>query len=279
MGENLIGEGGHLKVVSKKKLVIRAGYLLDECRECPKSLGSSKSVENVKKICGGCAIYKELRMIGEALEGKRTIMETERVKEMTAATSSENFTLKIADYVEFKNAGMKDKDIAIKLGLKKQQLANWKYTRKKAIKEAMEASQSVKEKPIDAKLVLGSSIPVEAIVATVEPTNDWKGQFEALAKDYEDIVKKAGEMEQRFKDEIMKLEGQLQDVKDLHAACEDIESEVASLKEENMSLRGQVVKDSYEIENLKKICEDKDELLEAYSVENSALKVLVKSWI
>lgn len=52
----------------KRTARLRITQLLDQCQGCPKHNSFVRHVSQVEAICGGCAVYKELRELGDGLQ-------------------------------------------------------------------------------------------------------------------------------------------------------------------------------------------------------------------
>jgi chromosome segregation ATPase len=71
----------------------------------------------------------------------------------------------------------------------------------------------------------------------------------------------------------------------LHAACEDLESEIVTLREQKenylnqlLDTRHKLIQQDYTVENQKKALIDTRKTLERYEKENKALRQLVGLW-
>lgn len=346
----------------RRKAMLRVGVLLDECQLCPKHVRSSTPVEEVERICGGCAVYTELRQLGAGLQkdppdrfrailAKGTdmtrsditlLLENEvRKRDIRKALQMsvnafdemmfnfgfpkqkykkgvekvavvEGFKLSIEEYGEFKKQGLKDNKIAEKLGINKQQLANWKYLRKDQLIAAglantsKQASVSVikaveaKEAPKEATELIVQTSPTAQQIPVTEKQNEYaelinelsdaldeakkkekhsddlileleeklKG-YQDLQEEYQLLVKRTGQHEGSYKDEIAKL----------HAACDDVEEELEKARGERDKQIEKNYQNSYVIENQKNIIEKKSAQVSKLEEENAALRKLVQLWI
>lgn len=84
---------------------------------------------------------------------------------------------------------------------------------------------------------------------------------------------------------IQKLEAKVKELEGINSACDDVESELESLREERdnyrtqlLDTRDKLVRLDYTVENQKKIIEDTGKALERYEHENKALRKLVSLW-
>lgn len=327
----------------RRKAVLRAGALLDECQICCPKSSYRGSVADIEKVCGGCSVYAELREIGARLQDEsssRFKAVLNKGQEMTRAdialllendvqkkdirkalqmgvesfdelmanfgfykknyrkgvdkvAMAESIKLSVDEYSEFKSQGLKDIDIANKLGVNRQQMANWKHYRKDKLAAAglaapvREASvtvvdkETVQQAPISNKTDEYAALIEElsdALVASKKSVSDRDilighlqekiKNYESIDSDFQQVAKKAGEHEAYYKDEIGKL----------HAACEDVESELETVRKERDRLIQNKYLNSYTIENQKKSLEDKSKQLKKFSEENVALRKLVQLW-
>ena len=90
-----------------------------------------------------------------------------------------------------------------------------------------------------------------------------------------------------FDIERIPVNNQTQDeLETLHAACEDVENELARVREEKNALQWECNKlkskeyhTSYTVETQKKRIEDLSKTLELYERENRAMRELLRQWI
>lgn len=132
--------------MDRKAIVRQINDLLDnECKTCEKVQGLRNKSNS---ICSTCDVYKELRELGDYMlkisnqrkEKKKVATEEKEVK-----NNKKKLSIKIEEYIELSAKGLKDKEIAEKMGIPKHTLANWKYRNKEKIQNAIEAAiQTIK---------------------------------------------------------------------------------------------------------------------------------------
>ncbi|WP_057766722.1 hypothetical protein [Cytobacillus praedii] len=174
------------------------------------------------------------------------------------------------EYYSLKGKGMKDTEIAEKKGVNPNTLRNWKYhNRIKAFKKA--------EQP---KLKGNYN-------SETKPTKeDQEAEYRQLINELSTALndeKKSGKEKDTL---IEKLEAKVSELENIHAACDDVESEVASLKKERDNYRDQLldtrdklIKQDYVVENQKKSLEHAKTTLERYELENKHMRGLLSVWI
>jgi chromosome segregation ATPase len=194
--------------------------LLEVCKTCTKKDSQKPIHEN----CNGCQIYDQLRDIGKQLERRR---------KMTKITREE--------YLELKASGLMDKEIAKQVGLPASKISllknKWGLNAKTVVPEEVKPSETkTTHQENDSK-----SAEYEHLISSLRADlNDY--QIQLLEKD--EKIRSLGKRIEEFKNEqfdknvyVSELQHKVQDLENIHAACEDVESELASLKEENLHLR------------------------------------------
>jgi RNA polymerase sigma factor (sigma-70 family) len=109
--------------------------------------------------------------------------------------------------------------------------------------------------------------------------NDKTAEYEQLVKALrQDLLDAHSQLD--TKDEI------IEKLKNVDAACDDVESEIGSLREEKNKIQGEYDKlkskeyhTNYEVENQKKRIEDLSKTLGLYERENKAMRELLRQWI
>lgn len=224
-------------MVNRKAIRIKINDLLDICQNCTeKPVNTDNSHKH--PICVKCQTYLELRSLGDALSVKEG-------KDM------EPLNITIDEYVDFKNQGMLDRQIAVTKGLKKQQLANWKYGRREQISKALNQSPKKNE-------------------------SDWKNQYDKLSIHYQDLLKKLDKMESQYKLELDALKSEKEEHACASCSCsenkEDLENKIDLL-------RSQLYDKDYALENKQAEILKLDEDIARLARENLAMKELLRLWI
>lgn len=232
-------------MINPKSIRVRIGDLLDVCQSCTKKPDNVVK-PHTKTICGGCSVYQELRSLGEQLDNYK------KSKSKEEEIVAEKLKLSIAEYFALKNQGLKDKEIAEKLGFSNQQLANWKYVRKDKLKTA---EATAKQKEVDGPpYAHASAVKREQVPVPLDREEDYK----KLEEKHLSLVKRYEELQH------------------VHAACADVEEELEQAKNEIARLQSERYDLSYEIEDRKKRSENLLNLAERFERENKLLKELLK---
>ncbi|KOP81988.1 hypothetical protein AMS60_05520 [Bacillus sp. FJAT-21945] len=174
------------------------------------------------------------------------------------------------EYYAFKEKGLKDAEIALKKGVNEYTLRNWKYqnrikANKKAKRPKLMAKQDSETKP------------------TKEDQNaEYRQLIDELSTALND-EKKSGKEKDAL---IEKLEAKVSELESIHAACDDVESELTSLREERNNYRDQLLDTRHELtqldyshENIKKENEKMIKSMALYETENMAMRELLRLWI
>ncbi|MED3574518.1 hypothetical protein [Cytobacillus praedii] len=174
------------------------------------------------------------------------------------------------EYYAFKEKGLKDAEIALMKGINEHTLRNWKYQNQiKAIKKAGQPKLKNKHN------------------SETKPTKeDQNAEYRQLIDELSTALndeKKSGKEKNTL---IEKLEAKVSELENIHAACDDVKSEVASLKEERnnyrdqlLDTRHQLMQQDYVVENQKKSLEHARTAMERYELENKAMRGLLALWI
>lgn len=236
---------------SKKEIRLKICKLLDVCREC--EIGPMYNEHPDK--CSGCDIYTEMRTLGDMLAPRRNRF-GEVYKEVDELRK---IKISVEEYLELKKQGLKEKEIAEKLGVKPVSLSNWKYRNREKLLVAEKIKKAGAEK------------------------DTAKDQAEIMSEP----VEVSGEnSHEEIETEITALKKQLEALQHLPDVCSDLEEECARLRkriDEIAEERDQAlnaVRDlDYELENQKNKYESLIGLKEKLEKENKALKELVMLWV
>jgi hypothetical protein len=281
--------------MDKKKARLRVGVLLDTCRDCVKapkaSVTGSIPVEVREEYCGTCSVYTEMAHLRKILDGKEISPAMPRKKRGShlAITVEEFIQL---NYVDKKTVS----EIAESRGIDRTVIGNWKWRHKEEINKMLAEKGLTKADAADErgkhrkKKDNVASPPVlapeiEFVHNPVEQAINWKEK-------YEEVNALAEGQKVEIKDLLTLVDGlretlkEIQATNDLHAACEDIENELADVRKENGSLREENArfidrqyKDSSLMKNqrlrIDSLFSDNNKLLR----ENKLLKELLKLWL
>jgi hypothetical protein len=154
----------------------------------------------------------------------------------------------LEQYQELKTNGLSDKEIAQNLEMNPQYLSQLK-------------------KKWDIRPVLSPTVEIESSESKTtqeDKTTEYKAIIKSLTNDLEKAHLKLAKMEES---------------ENLHAACEDVENELASLRDENAQLVKQGHHDSYIISNQKYQLEKWAMEVEALEEENKALKYFARKYL
>lgn len=213
----------------------------------------------------------------------------------------EGFKLSIEEYGELKKKGLKDFKIAERLGIDKQQLANWKYLRKDQLVAAgLANTKKQTKKQARLNVVMAEQDTPSMAAPKADKTSEYAqlinelsdaldaakddlkekdkliqgleykiSRYENIESDYHSLVNKVGDFEDSYKAEIQAL----------HDASDDLEKELYQVKRERDSSIEKNYQTDYRLENVKHSLEKKIKQLDLLEKENAALRDLVKLWI
>ncbi|MEH7462757.1 DUF3310 domain-containing protein [Bacillus thuringiensis] len=151
------------------KLLYRQSELQDtKCTNCRKWAESPKI-----EICKGCPVFKELNEIGENLMGMLKGERVSRNKGVEKVTADE---LTVSTFLELKNKGLTNKEIAAMIGISSSWLSNWKASKKKIFD-----LEKVKE-------TLGESIEPEQVVSESKVNEEVSVVAEKVESEEQDNV-------------------------------------------------------------------------------------------
>jgi hypothetical protein len=225
----------------RKELLYKLDDLLETCKGCHRKSGFNNTV-SPEVVCKGCKTYKGISEIGNQLLS----IKKER-KPMAQAAVLDRET-----YQQYKFKGLTDAEISRQHGIKQPTLA---YYKKKWATEATEPT-AVEIKPSESKSTQEDKIAeYERIIAM---------QNKTIAEQIENQSK---------------LNKIIDDYENINAACEDVENELASLRDENATLVKQGHHDSYIISNQKYQLEKWAMQVEALEEENKALKYFARKYL
>lgn len=223
-------------------------HRMDDLLEICKTCTRPNATPEVK--CKGCHTYTQLKEIGNQLE---------RGIKMRKAITKEQ-------YNDLKAKGLNDKQIAQKLGISTATLYNRKLNWNSAPKQPDKAEKKTSQtKP-----------------SKEEQNAEYLQLIDELSTALND-EKKSGKEKDAL---IEKLEAKVSELESIHAACDDVESELTSLKEERDKYRDQLLNTRHELtqldysyENIKKENEKMIKTMALYETENMAMRELLRLWI
>ena len=230
------------------KPTIQQLYKLDEllsiCKSCEKK---SQFQNNTKTevVCAGCETYTKIREIGNQLERK---------KEMKPIT--------LEQYNDYKAKGLTDTQIAFEHSTSPSSLSNikkkWGICQQKPGVEAKKHSECKCTK------------------------EDKSSEYEALISQLERQLKGKDGMLSNQHETMKKLESKIEELESLHAACEDVESEVDSIRKERneylqlyLDAENLTHRQDYQLENQKQTLVHLRKTLGTLTAENKYLWGLV----
>ena len=199
-----------------KKLRWKVGDLLDKCQECPKrpAQGHYVSVEQIEEICGPCLVYQEIRNLGKQLGGEVVVKKT---------------VMTVDEYVQLHFVEKKSREeIAQLKGVTPKTIYNFKINHRKEIEKARQTlniDSNGEEKPSECKC----------------NKEDKLAEYEALISQLERQLKGKDGMISNQHETLKKLESKIEELESLHAACEDVESESDSLRNDKKNLADQLL--------------------------------------
>jgi hypothetical protein len=223
--------------------------------------------------CKGCITCEEIERLGKMLdrdpekEARKTQKEDLKVSKLT-----------LEEYQDLKAQGLRDREIAQKKFINPSHVSmlkkKWNLPSKKPV---------VIENPSPNELRLNIDTNILADKILPGPnTVEWLNTNKELRQLNEDLMNE-------LKDKslwIQKLQEELQELKNLHAACEDVETEVAHerkakdwAQQEYARVLSELEQKDYELQNLLGKHADVYSSLIKLEKENKALKDLVKVWI
>jgi transposase-like protein len=246
--------------MSRLSLLHQMDRLLEKCKVCDKPPG------NHQVRCNGCSVYNDLQIIGKSLGRK---------KEMAKA----KLEMTVDEFVRLTHVERKSKSEVAKLkGVSEGTIYYWMNNNEVAIKAALaKASLNQAQEPEEMK-------KTPAKIPTIKL--DVNANLRQLNDDLMNELKQKGEW-------IEKLQKEIRDLKNVHAACSDIEDESNSLQEEltlEREAKQQVqtnfdrvqteleIKD-YELQNLLHKHADLYSSLLQSEKENRALRKLVQVYV
>lgn len=250
---------------NKKQVRIRINDILDKCQSCTKfqqvHYAERANSTDVLKICGGCTLHRELTYLGKVLDKKEELP----------------LDLTVEEFVQLYYVDKKPlSEIAELKGITKESLYNFKYYRKDAIKQAADSMGLFEKDAISSR---GKNLKKRNNNPPSEKV-DWKAkctELEIIINDQSLEIKGLLERCEQLKtqlDEFSQLEPIVQ-TEHINAACEDIESELASVREENTRLIEGQYQSSYTIEDQNYKLEQFEKHNSDLNRENLALKQLL----
>lgn len=227
-------------------LLYKLDNLLEACQPCDKRKYSGASPE---VTCKGCQIYSEIRGIGENLGRKKDMA----------------LNITVEEFVQLNNEGKSRSEICQLKGIKPNALSNWKWINKEKINAHLSKAQppSKEVKPSEAKNT------------QEDKTAEYERVISVLKSDLNNLIhdnKGLGEL-------IDDLQAKVKELENIDAACEDVESETSSLRDENAALVKQGHHDSYIISNQKYQLKQYEMEMEALEEENKALKYFARKYL
>jgi predicted RNase H-like nuclease (RuvC/YqgF family) len=191
-------------------------------------------------------------------------------KRLQTGRKDEMATITVEEFIQLHHMqGLKRNEICELKGIKPNALSNWKWNHKAKIENALLSN---------AQPVTGEVKPIETKttpIAIDTKTAEYERLIQALRNDLKEAHRQCDE-----KDEI------IQKLENVNAACEDVENETASLREEKNQIQWEYDKlkskeyhTSYTVENQKKRIEDLGKTLALYEKENKAMRALLQLWI
>jgi hypothetical protein len=224
--------------------------------------------------CKGCITCTEIERLGKMLD-----RDPEKEERRTQKEESKVTKLTLEEYQDLKAQGLKDREIARKKFMNPSHVSmlkkKWNLPSKKPV---------VIEKPTPNK-ELPPNQETNSIIDKILPgpnTVEWLNTNKELRQLNNDLMNE-------LKDKslwIQKLQEEIQELKNLHAACEDVEAEVAHerkakdwAQQEYARVLSELEQKDYELQNLLGKHADVYSSLIKLEKENKALKDLVKVWI
>jgi chromosome segregation ATPase len=230
-------------------LLYKLDDLLEVCKGCEKNSGS----EGPETRCKGCQTYGELRKIGENLGRKKAMVKP--------------LPITAEEYVQLHHVeGKKRNEICELKGMKPSALSNWKWNHKDEIEEALANAPQ----PDTAEKEVSESKPTQD-----DKTTEYEGEITSLSYRIDSFKKQIAEQNYY----ILDLQAKVAELENLHAACEDVENELASLREENARLAKQGHHNSYIISNQKYQLEKWATEMGVLEEENKALKYFARKYL
>lgn len=239
------------------------------CKKC-----QYNNQKNIRYCLSECEVGKELQSLGRELE----TIKGEK-KPMTQKT-----VLDQDSYKMFKAQGKSDKDIALEYGISQPTIS---YYKKKWMDEAIEpiVAEVVKEE----KAIEKAQEPIVKLKehSETKPTaTDKTAEYESLIAELRTQLQESNENNFRKSGLIHELEQKIEKYEHISAACEDVENEIASLREDKEKLQTEYHKvvrrlhhSDYTVENQKKVIEDTNKKMERFETENKAMRNLLALWI
>jgi hypothetical protein len=216
--------------------------------------------------CKGCITCAEIERLGKMLdrdpekEERRTQKEDLKVSKLT-----------LEEYQDLKAQGLKDREIAQKKFMNPSHVSmlkkkwNLPSTRQIVIENP---TPKVSPSNLESFNIVDKTLPGP-------DTEQWLNTNKELRQLNDDLMI-----------EIQKLKEELQELKNLHAACEDVEAEVAHerkakdwAQQEYARVLSELEQKDYELQNLLSKHADVYSSMIKLEKENKALKELVKVWI
>jgi hypothetical protein len=158
-------------------------------------------------------------------------------------TMKNKIDLTVEEYVEMRNLGMSDSEIAQAKGLNEKQLYNWKYFRKKRIREMEEKLQ--KQKPAETVNETGQEASTQEVIAYAK--------YEEVVAERDELKKQLEELKANDNNE--EIERLKREVIDAHKLVTEKEEEIAVLLKEYDSKLEQNAKLEQEVEHWKELFE------------------------
>jgi hypothetical protein len=167
-------------------------------------------------------------------------------------TMKNKIDLTVEEYVEMRNLGMSDSEIAQAKGLNEKQLYNWKYFRKKRIREMEEKLQ--KQKPAETVNETGQEASTQEVIAYAK--------YEEVVAERDELKKQLEELKANDNNE--EIERLKREVIDAHKLVTEKEEKIVQLEEmfnEAMAAKEQLQKENLLLENqIQRLREVNDEL-------------------
>jgi chromosome segregation ATPase len=240
--------------MNRLNLLYKLDGLLADCKKCKRPYGAP----DIK--CAGCEIYPQIREIGNRLGRK---------EEMARKSS---VSIELEDIIPLIKSGLSTSAMADELGVSTKDISNFKYRFKDKINDLLTNVQpNVTEKK-----------PSVSKTTKDDKTDEHERLISSLRNDLKEAHAQCDEKDellQSFKKTIEKYE-------QVNAACEDVENEISSLREEKDKLQNEYNKlvtnqyhKDYQVENQKTIIENLKKTLERYEDENKAFRALVRLWV
>lgn len=291
--------------MDKKSARIRIGDLLDVCSGCPKNSRAVQSAARVDSVCGGCAVFEELKIMRNVIESEEhTSDKCKKIiakgRDMTKSDIgyllNKGFTRKeIRKALKMQSAAFLEmlrsfgfiqsnieKEVEEVLELTKESYVEYKKNGMKD-KEIMEkyglhavGLSNWKRKNFKAEEIKELSLRKQSIKNLTGKKEENPLPPEKAPEPKQHILATKTTEEKRHISDSKSFEGEfhqaLAELKELKDACSDLE-------EENANLHSTILKRNSEIDIEKQrvlLLTDDVRLLES---ENYALRELVKLWI